>query len=127
MTYDNIVVICMGELNIKRLDEIHRLTLNEFYYRMQAQEVIALKEEYNLLKLAFFIRDAAATENRGTDRNPKEYYKYASIHDIMDYQDNFHRIFEGKSRVYKIGHTRAESTENDRKLAALLAEFNNRE
>lgn len=53
MTYDNIVVICMGELNIKRLDEIHRLTLNEFYYRMQAQEVIALKEEYNLLKLAF--------------------------------------------------------------------------
>lgn len=126
MTYDRIVIVCMSQLDIKKLDEINNLTLNEFYYRVQAQEFINLKNEYDMIKLAFFIRDVAVQENRGTDKNPKMYYKYNSVNDILDYQENYHRLFEGKDIVYKNASGNNEMTENDHKLAALFAEFNNK-
>ncbi|MBU8567589.1 hypothetical protein KM914_14290 [Virgibacillus pantothenticus] len=62
------------------------MTLTEFLYRKYAQEYKEIDEEYRLHKLAFLIRNAAATENKGTAKNPKEEYVFKRFEDFFDYR-----------------------------------------
>ncbi|HCT0366118.1 TPA: hypothetical protein LQO49_002502, partial [Staphylococcus pseudintermedius] len=61
----------MSDLKMTSLKQINEMTLTEFNYRMYALRFDVLKEEYERYKLAFAIRDAAATKNEGTEKEPK--------------------------------------------------------
>ncbi|UTT55209.1 hypothetical protein [Staphylococcus equorum] len=54
----------MSELGIYDLKEIEVMTLTEFNYRMYAREYEMLKEEYDIYRLAFAIRDAKAEQKK---------------------------------------------------------------
>lgn len=64
MTYNRLIVLCMSELKIYDLDYIDHMTLREFNYRMYALEYERLKQDMEMYKLAFAIRDAQAEEKR---------------------------------------------------------------
>lgn len=122
MTYDRIVIICMSELNIKSLKEINNLTLSEFNYRMYALRFEILRKEYDLYKLAFAIRDAAATKNIGTEKKPKEAYVFKSVNDIIDYEYNYKRLLEGKQIMFTNEKKEIDSEQNA--LFEVIAEIN---
>ncbi|MEB7753284.1 hypothetical protein [Staphylococcus pseudoxylosus] len=86
----------MSELGIYDINYIEQMTLCEFNYRMYALEYERLKEEYNIYKLAFAIRDAEATKEVGTGKNKKEEYRFNSVNDILDYEKNVKRLNKGK-------------------------------
>lgn len=88
--------MCMSELGIYDLSYIEKMTLCEFNYRMYALEYERLKEEYDLYKLAFAIRDAEATKQVGTGKNKKEEYMFNSVNDILDYEKNVKRLNKGE-------------------------------
>lgn len=90
----------MSDLKITSLEEIDNLTLREFNYRMWALELDVLKEEYERYKLAFAIRDAASTKNVGTEKKPKEVYRFQTANDILDFEMNYKRILDGKGIEY---------------------------
>ncbi len=122
MTYDRIVIICMSELNIKSLKEINNLTLSEFNYRMYALRFEILRKEYDLYKLAFAIRDAAATKNIGTEKKPKEAYVFKSVNDIIDYEYNYKRLLEGKQIMFT--NEKKEIDPEQNALFEVIAEIN---
>lgn len=64
----------MSTLGITDLNVIEQMTLTEYNYRMYAKEYEMLTQEFERYKLAFAIRDAAATKNVGTENKPKEEY-----------------------------------------------------
>lgn len=122
MTYDRIVIICMSELNIKSLKEINNLTLSEFNYRMYALRFEILRKEYDLYKLAFAIRDAAATKNIGTEKKPKEAYVFKSVNDIIYYEYNYKRLLEGKQIMFT--NEKKEIDPEQNALFEVIAEIN---
>ena len=54
----------MSELGIYDMKEIEVMTLTEFNYRMYAREYEMLKEEYDIYRLAFAIRDAKTEQKK---------------------------------------------------------------
>lgn len=113
----------MSELSIYDMNYINNMTLTEFNYRMHANEFIQLKNEYERYKLAFAIRDASATENRGTDKNPDERYIFKSVNDVLDYEENYRRIKEGKPIRFA---SERDDYEPNEALYNLIAEFNSK-
>ena len=113
----------MSEFNIYDLDFINQMTLTEFNYRMYANEFIQLKNEYERYKLAFAIRDASATENRGTDRKPDERYIFKTANDVLDYEENYRRIKEGKTIRFA---SERDDYQPNSALYDLIAEFNSK-
>ncbi len=99
------------------------MTLTEFNYRMHANEFIQLKREFERYKLAFAIRDAAATKNVGTEKEPKEEYIFKSPNDVLDYEENYKRIKEGKSIRFA---SERDDYEPNAALYDLIAEFNSK-
>ena len=79
MTFDRIVVICMSELNIYDLNYIEMMTLREFNYRMYALEYERLKEDMNMYKLAFAIRDAQAEEKKPGGKKGEAQYRLGAL------------------------------------------------
>lgn len=69
-----------------RLKEVEMMTLTEFHYKRHAQEYKEIDEEYRMHKIAFLIRNAAATKNVGTDKKPKEEYVFKKFEDFFDYE-----------------------------------------
>lgn len=86
----------MAELNITDLKQIEQMTLSEYNYRMYALEFVYLRKEFERYKTAFAIRDAAATKNVGTDKEPKEEYVFKTVTDVIDYSDNYERLTRGE-------------------------------
>lgn len=86
----------MSELGIYNIDVIDRMTLREFNYRMYALEYEQLKDEYQIYKLAFAIRDAESKKEVGTGKNKKEEYIFNSVNDLIDYQKNIKRLNKGE-------------------------------
>lgn len=122
MTYDRIVLICMTDLNIKRLDVINQMTLTEFNYRMYALHFELLRKEHDMYKLAFAIRDAASTKNVGTEKKPKEVYRFKSVQDILDYEYNYYRLLQGKDIVFS--GNQIEDDEQQNALLEVIADIN---
>lgn len=122
MTYDRIVLICMTDLNIKRLDVINQMTLTEFNYRMYALHFELLRKEHDMYKLAFAIRDAASTKNVGTEKKPKEVYRFKSVQDILDYEYNYYRLLQGKDIVFS--GDQIEDDEQPNALLEVIADIN---
>jgi hypothetical protein len=122
MTYDRIVIICMSDLGMTSLSEINNMTLTEFNYRLYALRFNLLRKEYELYKLAFAIRDAAATKNIGTEKKPKETYVFKTVNDIIDYEYNYKRLMEGKEIVF--GNEIEEVTPEQNALLEVIAEIN---
>ena len=71
---------------MNRLRDVEMMTLSEFHYKYYAQEYIEIDNEYDLHKMAFLIRNAKATKNVGTDKNPKEEYLFKEFSDFFDYE-----------------------------------------
>ncbi len=111
----------MSELQIYDLEYINQMTLTEFNFRMHANEFVQLKNEFERYKLAFAIRDAAATKNVGTKKEPKEEYIFKTPNDVLDYEENYNRIKEGKSIRFA---SEREDYEPNAALYDLIAEFN---
>lgn len=122
MTYDRIVLICMTDLNIKRLDVINQMTLTEYNYRMYALHFELLRKEHDMYKLAFAIRDAASTKNVGTEKKPKEVYRFKSVQDILDYEYNYYRLLQGKDIVFS--GDQIEDDEQQNALLEVIADIN---
>ncbi|EHM71585.1 hypothetical protein HMPREF9956_1034 [Staphylococcus epidermidis 14.1.R1.SE] len=122
MTYDRIVMICMTDLNIKRLNDINQMTLTEFNYRMYSLHFELLRKEHDMYKLAFAIRDAASTKNVGTDKKPKEVYRFKSVQDILDYEYNYYRLLQGKDIVFS--GDQVEDDEHHNALLEVIADIN---
>lgn len=122
MTYDRIVMICMTDLNIKRLNDINQMTLTEFNYRMYSLHFELLRKEHEMYKLAFAIRDAASTKNVGTDKKPKEVYRFKSVQDILDYEYNYYRLLQGKDIVFS--GDQVEDDEHHNALLEVIADIN---
>lgn len=104
------------------LSEINNMTLTEFNYRLYALRFNLLRKEYELYKLAFAIRDAAATKNIGTEKKPKETYVFKTVNDIIDYEYNYKRLMEGKEIVF--GNEIEEVTPEQNALLEVIAEIN---
>lgn len=100
MTFDRIVVICMSELNIYDLNYIEKMTLREFNYRMYALEYERLKEDMNMYKLAFAIRDAQAEEKKPGGKKGEAQYRFRGANDIIDYETNIKRLNRGEQVKY---------------------------
>lgn len=113
----------MSDLNMKSLSEINNMTLTEFNYRMYALQFDNLKDEFERYKLAFAIRDAAATKNEGTEKHPKEVYRFNNANDILDYGANYERLLEGKQIAFTSELEDIEPENNA--LYKAIAEINN--
>lgn len=116
--------MCMSDLKITSLEEINKLTLREFHFRMWALELDVLRSEFERYKLAFAIRDAAATKNVGTEKNPDHVYHYQTANDILDYEVNYRRILEGKS--IEFANENDEVSPNENALLQAIANANKR-
>ncbi|MDW4457564.1 hypothetical protein QI052_07055 [Staphylococcus saprophyticus] len=79
------------------MKEIETMTLTEFNYRMYAREYEMLKEEYDIYRLAFAIRDAKAEQKKKGGKKGENEFKYNSADDIINYQDNLDRLNRGES------------------------------
>lgn len=90
----------MSELNIYDLDYIDLMTLREFNYRMYALEYERLKQDMEMYKLAFAIRDAQAEEKRPGGKKGETQYKFGNADDIIDYQRNIERLNKGEPIKY---------------------------
>lgn len=112
----------MSRLNIKRLEDIERLTLTEFNYRLYALEYEMLEEEYERYKLAFAIRDVQNTENVGTEKKPKEQYVFQTINDVINYSDNIDRLNHGEPIRFE--NESREVTPEDKELFDVIASVN---
>lgn len=86
----------MSELGIYDIKEIEVMTLTEFNYRMYAREYEMLKEEYDIYRLAFAIRDAKAEQKKKGGRKDETEYKFGSADDIIHYQQNIERLNKGE-------------------------------
>lgn len=86
----------MSELGIYDMKEIEMMTLTEFNYRMYAREYEMLKEEYDIYRLAFAIRDAKAEQKKKGGKKGESEFKFNSADDIINYQDNLDRLNRGE-------------------------------
>lgn len=100
MTYNRLIILCMSELKIYDLDYIDLMTLREFNYRMYALEYERLKQDMEMYKLAFAVRDAQAEEKRPGGKKGETQYKYSNADDIIDYQRNIERLNKGEQIKY---------------------------
>lgn len=87
----------MSELSIYDLKEIEVMTLTEFNYRMYAREYELLKEEYDMYRLAFAIRDAKAEQKRKGGKKGESDFRFGGADDIVHYQQNIERLNKGES------------------------------
>ncbi|ALM56791.1 hypothetical protein SE1039_10080 [Staphylococcus equorum] len=87
----------MSELGIYDLKEIEMMTLTEFNYRMYAREYEQLKEEYDIYRLAFAIRDAKAEQKKKGGKKDETEYRFAGADDIIHYKENIERLDKGES------------------------------
>ncbi|WP_306974777.1 hypothetical protein [Alkalibacillus salilacus] len=71
---------------MERLSDVEEMTLSEFHYKTHAQEYKEIDDMYRLHLAAFLNRNASATENKGTDKNPKEEYIFKKFEDFFDYE-----------------------------------------
>ena len=85
----------MSELGIYDIKDIEVMTLTEFNYRMYAREYELLKEEYDMYRLAFAIRDAKAEQKKKGGKKGDNEFKFSSADDIIHYQDNLDRLNRG--------------------------------
>lgn len=111
----------MAFLGYKTIDEVNRMTLSEYFYRMYAREYQLLEELRQRYELAFAIRDVTATKNVGTEKKPKEEYIFKGIQDIIDYQSNIDRLNRGETIVFK-GNEVSKPSDN---LRDMLFKFKN--
>lgn len=79
---------------MNRLEEVEQMTLTEFHYKRYAQEYKEVDDEYRMHKMAFLNRNATATQNKGTDKNPKEEYVFKQFKDFFDYEKALKTINE---------------------------------
>lgn len=86
----------MSELGIYDIKEIEVMTLTEFNYRMYAREYEMLKEEYDIYRLAFAIRDAKSEQKKKGGRKDESEFKFSGADDIIHYQQNIERLNKGE-------------------------------
>lgn len=86
----------MSELGIYDLKDIEVMTLTEFNYRMYAREYEQLREEFDLYRLAFAIRDAKGEQKKKGGKKGENEFKYDSADDIIHYQQNIERLNKGE-------------------------------
>ncbi|MDW4489115.1 hypothetical protein QI110_01260 [Staphylococcus saprophyticus] len=86
----------MSELGVYDMKEIEMMTLTEFNYRMYAREYEMLKEEYDIYRLAFAIRDAKAEQKKKGAKKGESEFKYNGADDIINYQENINRLNRGE-------------------------------
>lgn len=86
----------MSELGVYDMKEIEMMTLTEFNYRMYAREYEMLKEEYDIYRLAFAIRDAKAEQKKKGGKKGESEFKYNGADDIINYQENINRLNRGE-------------------------------
>lgn len=115
----------MAFLGYKTVDEVNRMTLSEYFYRMYAREYQLLEELRQRYELAFAIRDVTATENKGSKNKPEEVYKYKNIQDIIDYQENINRLNRGESITFK-GNEVTKPSGNLKDMLFKFKDYNNR-
>ena len=71
------------------------MTLTEFNFRMYAREYELLKEEYDMYRLAFAIRDAKAEQKKKGGKKDETEFKFSGADDIIHYQQNIERLNKG--------------------------------
>ena len=86
----------MSELGIYDIKDIEVMTLTEFNYRMYAREYEMLKEEYDIYRLAFAIRDAKAEQKKKGGKKGESEFKFRGADDIIHYQENIDRLNRGE-------------------------------
>ena len=86
----------MSELGIYDIKDIEVMTLTEFNFRMYAREYELLKEEYDMYRLAFAIRDAKAEQKKKGGKKGESEFKYNGADDIINYQENIDRLNRGE-------------------------------
>lgn len=115
----------MHVLGIKDLERIEQMTLSEYYYLMIAKKYERVDRLRDMYELAFAIRDAKGTENVGTDKHPKEQYRFKSSSDLFNYHENIKRVKNGEDMI--LGEVSTQPAKViDNEFFAKLAEFNNR-
>ncbi|WP_181350480.1 hypothetical protein [Thalassobacillus sp. CUG 92003] len=77
---------------MERLLDVEMMTLTEFHYKRYAQAYKEIDEEYRIHKNAFLIRNAKATKNTGTDKNPKEEFVFKEFKDFFNYEEALESI-----------------------------------
>ncbi|WP_267814073.1 hypothetical protein [Staphylococcus aureus] len=112
----------MSTLGITDLNVIEQMTLTEYNYRMYAKEYEMLTQEFERYKLAFAIRDAAATKKVGTENKPKEEYVFNNANDVLPYEENIQRLNEGKD--IRFSSERDEYEPQNNEFFKVIAEFN---
>ncbi|UXR73296.1 hypothetical protein MUA48_07900 [Staphylococcus sp. IVB6238] len=115
----------MAFLGYKTIDEVNRMTLSEYFYRMYAREYQLLEELRQRYELAFAIRDVTATKNVGNEKKPKEEYIYKNIQDIIDYKDNIDRLNRGENITFK-GNDVTKPSDNLRDMLFKFKDYNAR-
>lgn len=85
----------MRKLGMDRLHDVEMMTLTEFHYKRYAQEYKDVDEMHKLHLSAFLNRNATATKNVGTDKNPKEEYVFKDFKEFFDYEKALKQIDEG--------------------------------
>lgn len=86
----------MSELGIYDMKDIEVMTLTEFNFRMYAREYELLKEEYDIYRLAFAIRDAKAEQKKKGGKKDETEFKFSGADDIIHYQQNIERLNKGE-------------------------------
>lgn len=123
MTFDRVVVLCMSELKIHDLEYIELMTLREFNYRMYSLEYERLKQELDIYKLAFAIRDAQAEQKKIGGKKGESEYVYKSADEIVHYETNIKRLNRGEA--IKFGdESRREESKPSVDLLKQIAEIN---
>ncbi|GGJ85952.1 hypothetical protein GCM10007063_05530 [Lentibacillus kapialis] len=74
------------------------MTLTEFHYKRYAQDYKEVDELYNMHLSAFLNRNASATENKGTEKKPREEYVFKDFKDFFDYEKALREVSEGFTR-----------------------------
>ncbi|MDK9849079.1 hypothetical protein [Staphylococcus equorum] len=78
------------------MKEIEMMTLTEFNFRMYAREYEQLKEEYDIYRLAFAIRDVKSEQKKKGGKKGESEYKFSGADDIVHYQQNIERLNKGE-------------------------------
>lgn len=79
---------------MNRLRDVEMMTLSEFHYKRYAQEYKEIDDLYNMHLSAFLNRNVSATENVGTEKNPKEQYVFKNFEDFFDYEKALKKVDE---------------------------------
>lgn len=108
----------MSELGMYDIKDIEVMTLTEFNFRMYAREYELLKEEHDLYRLAFAIRDAKTEQKKKGGKKGENEYKFSGADDIVHYQQNIEHLNKGEP--VQMGEDGKEEVESSNDLMKAL-------